>query len=132
MVIERVLGGLALALGLMIAVPGSVTAQEQVVPPQETVEVTDELLEQFVGVYPAIVEVAQEAQGELAAAETQEQAQAIQQEAQTQVSELLDEADMTVIEYEAVVTRLNDDPALRAEVEQMLLEAEIESGGGTL
>lgn len=132
MVTERVIGGLALALGLMIAVPGSVTAQEQTVPPQETIEVTDELLEQFVGVYPEIVDVAQEAQVELAAAETQEQAQTIQQAAQTQISRMLEEAEMTVVEYEAVVTRLNDDPALRAEVEEMLREAETEPGGGTL
>lgn len=124
----RFLTAVAVAGGLMFAIPAQGTAQEVPVP-QEQVEVTDELVDRFVAVYPAVVEVAQTAQAELSTADTPEQAHAIQVEAQEQMTVILDEGDLTAEQYEAVVTRLNDDPALLAEVQERL-QAESEGGTG--
>lgn len=108
--------------------PDAVTAQQPVPQEQQAVEVTDELIEQFVAIYPSVVEVGQEMQAELATAQTAEEAQAMQADAQERITAVLEEGDMTVVEYEAVVTRLNNDPELLAEVQEML--AEDEQGGG--
>lgn len=97
------------------------------VPQQEEIEVTTELLERFVTVYPAVMEIAQAAQTQLATAESPEDAQAIQAQAQEQIATTLDEADFTVAEYEAVVAVLNEDEELRNEF-QSLLEAALEDG----
>lgn len=124
----RVLTAIAAAGMLAFAAPSDVTAQQPVPQEQEAIEVTDELLDRFVAVYPAVVEVAQAAQVELASAETPEEAQAIQADAQTQVTAVLEEGEMSVLEYEAVVTRLNDDPELMAEIQERLEEEQPEGG----
>lgn len=127
----RFLTALAVAGGLFFVAPGSASAQEQAVPPQQqqpAVEVTDELIDRFVAVYPAVVEVAQVAQTELATAETPEEAQSIQADAQTRITAVLEEGDVTVVEYEAVVTQLNSDPELLAEVQERLTP-EADDGG---
>lgn len=120
MKLARILTVIAAAGGLVFAAPDASVAQQPVPEEQEAVEVTEDLLERFVAVYPSVVEVAQGAQAELASAETPEQAQAIQAEAQERVAAVLEEGELTVVEYEAVVTRLNEDPALAAEVQEML------------
>lgn len=114
--------------GLALATPDAAVAQEAVPQQQETVEVTEDLLDRFVAVYPSVVQVAQAVQGELANAETAEEAQAIQADAQAQITTILDDGDLTVAEYEAVVMRLNDDPELMAEVEARLMEQAEEDG----
>lgn len=126
----RILTMLAFAAAASVAVPAGVDAQDPVPPVQEEpIEVTDELLERFVGVYPGVVSVAQAAQAELAAVETAEEAQAIQADAQERVVEILEEGEVTPAEYEAVVARLNDDPVLMEEFEEMLEEKQ-EGGSG--
>lgn len=129
MKLTRVLTVIAAAGMLAFAAPMDAAAQQPVPQEQEAIEITDELLDRFVAVYPAVVEVAQAAQVELASAETAEEAQAIQADAQTRVTGVLEDGDMTVAEYEAVVTRLNDDPELMAEIQQRLEEEQ--QGGGT-
>lgn len=126
----RFMAAMAVAGGLVFGAPEAGVAQEPAVPQERAVEVTDELVDRFVAVYPAVVEVAQVAQMELATAETPEAAQAIQAEAQTQIATVLEEGDVTVVEYEAVVTRLNDDPELLAEVQERLVP-ESDGNGGT-
>jgi len=130
MKVSRLFAGLVAVAGL--AVSGSAaSAQEQVMPPeQEVIEVTDELLERFVAVYPSVVQVATSAQEQLATVENADEAQAIQANAQEQVAVLLEEGELTPAEYEAVVARLNDDPELMAEFEAMLEEQEGGPGQG--
>lgn len=112
-----------------LALPDAAMAQQPVIPEeQEMIEVTDELLERFVAVYPVVVGVAQAAQNELATAETPADAQAIQAEAQQRVAELLEKGDLTAPEYEAVVTTLNNDPEMLEKFEAMLEEQEDGSG----
>lgn len=114
--------------GLALATPDAAMAQQAVPEQQEPVEVTEDLLDRFVAVYPSVVQVAQTVQGELATAETAEEAQAIQADAQASITTILDDGDLTVREYEAVVTRLNDDPELMAQVEARLMEQAEEDG----
>jgi hypothetical protein len=118
---------MAAAVGFAAA-PGA-EAQELPAPAQPAVEVTPELLERFVEVYPDIMVIAQSAQNELATAETEESAQAIQAEAREQIAATLEAAEFTVVEYEAIVARLNEDEALRAEFERLLRE-ELERRSG--
>lgn len=129
--VSQTAAAVMVAAGMGMAVPGAAVAQEPAVPLQaeEQVEVTQELLERFVAVYPAVVNVAVAAQNEMATAETAEEAQSIQADAQTRVAELLMEGEITPVEYEAVVMELNDDPALMAEFERMLEEEQDEEGG---
>lgn len=120
----------ALAAAVGAGAPMAADAQQQVPPvEEEQVEVTDELLERFVKVYPAVVNVAEAAQNQLAVAETAEEAQEIQAEAQMRVSETLEEGGVTPLEYESVVAQLNDDPALMAKFEQLLAEEGGADGG---
>lgn len=130
MKVLRMTAAMAVMTALAGLAPGSAEAQEPVPPVQEErIEVTDELLERFVAVYPAVVDVARTAQSELGTAETAEEAQAIQADAQARVAEVLSEGEITPVEYEAVVVRLNDDPDLMAKFERMLEEEEQEMGG---
>lgn len=117
-----------MAAGLGLAVPGLAAAQQPVAPPEQDVQVTEELLERFVAVYPEVAEVSRTAQNQLAAAANTEEAHEIQMRAQDRVSALLEESDLEVAEYEAVVTRLNSDAELRAEFEQLLRE-QADQGG---
>ncbi len=139
----RLTGALMLVAGLGFVSAADVAAQEPVpqepvpqeVPQEPTVheheqiEVNSELLERFVEVYPAVMEIAQAAQVEMTTVETPEEAQAIQASAQERIAALLTEAEVTVEEYEAVVTRLNEDEELRLEFEQMLEEHQAEQPG---
>lgn len=127
MKIARILTAMAVAGGVALMAPADATAQQPVpMQEQEAVEVTDELIDQFVAVYPEVIEVAQEMQAEMATAETATEAQSLQAEGQERITAVLEEGDMTVAEYEAVVTRLNNDPELLAEVQDRLEE---ENGG---
>lgn len=128
MKVAGILTTIAAMGGLALATPDAAMAQQPVPQEQEAVEVTEELLDRFVAVYPSIVEIAQGVQTELAVTESAEEAQAIQADAQAEITTILDEGDMTVVEYEAVVTRLNDDPELMAEVEARLMEQAEEDG----
>lgn len=125
--------GRAMAAFAVVAALGfgatAVEAQEVPASAPEQVEVTTEVLERFVAVYPAVMGIAQAAQSQLATAESPEAAQAIQAQAQQQIAATLDEAEFTVAEYEAVVTVLNEDEALRAEFEALLEAAHADGQG---
>lgn len=110
-----------LVAGLGMASATGVAAQQgPEVQEAEPIEVTQELLERFTAVYPDVMAIAQSAQAAMATVETAEEAQAIQAEAQQRLAAVFEEGEVTVAEYEAVVTRLNSDAELRAEFEEML------------
>lgn len=98
--------------------------QEQV----QQVEVTEELLERFVDVYPHVLEASQQAQAELAATTDSEQAQAIQARAEETIMAVLDEEEMSPVEYRAVLMALRDDEELRESFTRMLEEAQVDPG----
>jgi hypothetical protein len=95
---------------------------------QEQVEVTEELLERFVDVYPQVLEASQKAQAELATTTDPEQAQAIQARAEETIMTVLEEEEMSTAEYQAVVYALRDDDELRERFMVMLQEAQDDPG----
>lgn len=118
----RILPAFMIMAMLAFAGATQAEAQQPEMPPQEQVEVTDELLERFVDVYPDMFEINQAAEQELATAESPEEAQAIQARAQDEMIATLEDGDITVPEYEAVVQALNTDEELRAKFEEMMEE----------
>ena len=127
------------ALTLAIALPvsgGNILAQDPQVPAQapaaqQQVEVTEELLERFVGVYPQVLEASQQAQAELATTTDPEQAQQIQAEAEETIMEALEEEEISTAEYRAVIVALRDDEEMRERFMVMLQEAQDEPGAPT-
>jgi hypothetical protein len=123
-------------LTLAIALPAGadcVQAQDPQAPAQppaaeEQVEVTEELLERFVDVYPQVLEASQQAQAELATTTDPEQAQAIQARAEDTIMTVLEEEEMSPAEYQAVVYALRDDEELRERFMVMLQEAQDDPG----
>jgi hypothetical protein len=117
-----------LGMFLLVSVVGMATAngldaqQAEAAAAQEPVEVTQELLERFVEVYPEVTEIAEGAQVAMATVQSAEEAQAIQAEAQQRIASVLEEAEVSAAEYEAVVLRLNEDEELRAEFERLMEE----------
>jgi hypothetical protein len=124
----RVLTAFMMVAALGFAAAGQVEAQEVHPEAHQQVEVTTEVLERFVEVYPEVMGIAQAAQVELATAESPEAAQRIQAQAQQEIAATLEAAEFSVAEYEAVVAVLNEDEELRAEFEAML---EARMGEGT-
>jgi hypothetical protein len=116
----RTIATLAMAAALGFGLTTNLSAQEVQVPEQEPIEVTTELLERFVAVYPEVMVIAEATQAEMIAAETPDQAEAIQSAAQERILAALAEGEVSPQEYEAVVARLNEDEELRAEFQRML------------
>lgn len=111
-----------LVAGVGMATATGASAQQPEAHDHDPIEITEELLERFVKVYPSVMGVAQEAQMAMSTVETAEEAQAIQTEAQQQITMVLAEAEVTVQQYEAVVMHLNEDEEMRGKFEQMLQE----------
>lgn len=117
---------LALSVGAGLSLAQPVSAQET---PQQPVEVTDSLLEDFVEIYPTVMEVSQKAQVEMSEASSAEEAQEIQAEANEQITAILEEADMTLREYDGVIRAINDDPALMEKFRTQMEEIHGDEGG---
>jgi hypothetical protein len=119
----RFLPAMMMAAALLLAGAGQMDAQQPPTPQQQQqVEVTDELLERFVDVYPDMYNINQAAEQELANVTDPAEAQAIQARAQSQMIATLEEGEISVPEYEAVVQALNTDEELRAKFEEMMEE----------
>ncbi len=122
---------LTAVFGLAVAMPDSAVAQEAP-PQQEPVEVTDELLERVVTIYPTVVEISREAQTELSETEDQGEARQIRAEANERIMGALEEADLTARQYDAVVRAVEADPERTAQFRALMEEVHGEDvpGGG--
>lgn len=116
----RIIPAFLVAMALVLAGAGHAEAQQPQMPQQQEIEVTDELLERFVGVYPDMYEINQSVEQELATVSDPAEAQAVQARAQARMIETLEEGEISVPEYEAVVQALNTDEELRAQFEEMI------------
>lgn len=118
-------GGLvALLAAVLHAAPG---AAQQPQPQQDAPEVPEAELETFAEAYADIADIRQELQTELQAAETSEEANQIQQEADSRMQAVLEEHGISVQRYQEITQVLNSNPEQRQEFEQIL--AEIDGGG---
>lgn len=108
-------------------------AEAQVPQPQE--ELPDppdrEELVTFTEAYVDVEEVQLELSEEVAQAETPEEANALQEEANEEILGILEEKELEVERYREITMVLNADEELRAEFQEIYLEL-TEGGGGDL
>ncbi|MFW5952301.1 MAG: DUF4168 domain-containing protein [Gemmatimonadota bacterium] len=129
--VVTVVAALSMAVGLGLVSATDVAAQEMP-QEQEAPDVSDEELERFVEVYPEVVEISRAAQTELGQTSDPEDAQAIQEEANAEIEEELEDVGMDFEEYDGIVRALNTDPELLQRFEELMEEVHGENplGGG--
>ncbi len=82
-------------------------------------EVTEDTLEKFAGAFSEIIEIQEDFTGKLEAARSNEEAQALQQQAQQEMVEAVEKNGLSVAEYNEVVAMMEQDPHLRERIIQM-------------
>lgn len=113
--LKQILFGLT--FGFAVAVAPAMAEQEQ---SPANAEVTDQQLEQFVQALSEVRELGQLYSEEIAEADSSEQAQELQRQAQTEMVAAVENAGLTVQEYNTIAERMSQDAALRKRVEDML------------
>lgn len=122
---------LAFAMALMVFAAPVAQAQEAPVVPdppvvEEAVEeaaaaaVNDEELTSFARAYAQIQQISTDAQSAAAAAETPEEAQAAQLEAQAAMEAAVSAQGLTPEQYAGIGEKVNADPALQARVAEII------------
>jgi hypothetical protein len=101
---------------LMALAPAQITAQDAPEAPDRAE------LETFAEAYYEISQVRDEISPALAAAETAEEADALQQQANDEMMSILEDHDLTVERYASITQLLNQDEELRAEFEAIYAE----------
>jgi hypothetical protein len=89
---------------------------------RSSVDVTDAEVEAFARAYVAVVEVEQKYTPEIQAAASPQEAESVQAEAQREMQDVIESQGMTLIEFEQIGTKANDDEGLRMRLEQKLVE----------
>lgn len=118
----------ATALGLataMAAAPALADDYDTPPPPpqeQQAAPLTEEKLDQFVEALSEVHEIRNEAAQELEATTDPEDAQAVQQKAQQQMIEAVEEAGLTIEEYNQIATMMGSDPELQERISARLEE----------
>lgn len=113
------------AAGLLFAA-GTATAQgeaQQGAPaPQqaESIDVSEEDVENFVDAYMAVQGINQEYTQKLQAVEDPEKATELQQEAQTEMQEAVSESGLSIEEYQQIANQAGQDEELRGQIEEAL------------
>lgn len=127
-----------LALAQQQQPPQQQPPQEQEQPPQqeaqpmpqeeEIPDVSESQIDAFVDAHVAVNDVREEYTERLQAAEDQEEAQQLQQEANEAMTSAIEDSGMDVEEYEEVAMAVNADPEVRDEVMQRLDEEGVDTG----
>lgn len=116
---------LAAVFGLATALPA--TAQQQQMQQQQQQlsadDVSEQQLESYVEAALEIQTVRQQFQSQMANAETQEDQQAVQQQASQQMIASIEDVGLSVDEYNAIATAVQSDPELGQKVQEMAVEA---------
>ncbi|MEX2616751.1 MAG: DUF4168 domain-containing protein [Alphaproteobacteria bacterium] len=106
------------AIGLLTGgVSAVANAQDRSVPPQgqqqQQVNVTTEQLQEFAKAQAAIGEVQAQFQRQAQGVESQEKIQSLQQQANEQMVEAVQETDLSVQEYNQIANLIQADPQVR-------------------
>ncbi|MDX1589155.1 MAG: DUF4168 domain-containing protein [Oleiphilaceae bacterium] len=115
---------MALALGLTatpaLSQEGS-TGQQDMTPEQrhQAAEFSDSELEQFFALQDDIGEIREEYVARIESAESEEEARELQSEAQTKMVNAIEEAGMSVEEYNAIAVAYNSDPSVQERVDAL-------------
>jgi hypothetical protein len=115
----------ALALALALAGPTDAEAQVADTPDQEE-------LVQFTEAFLEVTEIRQDMEAQVAQAQSPEEANALQQEANDQMVAALDDHGMTTERYSEIVNLINQDEAVRNDFEELLVELSGDGLGGIL
>ncbi|TVP93548.1 MAG: DUF4168 domain-containing protein [Pseudomonadaceae bacterium] len=102
--------------------PAQDPAQQQYGAPEQqaaAAPVSDEDLQKFVDAANEVSEIRDEFTGRLEGVESQEDAQALQLEAQEKMVEAVEESGIDVTQYNEIATRLQADPELQERAEAM-------------
>lgn len=130
--LTRSLAGTTLAL-LMAVAPAHVNAQAPQGGAGGGPDMPDQAeLQTFAEAYVEIGEVRAEMSPDLAAAENAEEANALQQEANDRMMEILEQHGLSVERYSAITQILNSDEELREEFEAVYEELTGSDGPGSL
>jgi len=124
----RAVRGLLMVLSA-VAVSGAYGVAGAQQPDPTDVEVSGAELERFANAYVAVLEIGEAMEAELASVQSQEEAQAIQEEARREMVEALEARGLTVARYQVIARLVNTDPELQAEF--LALLEELQSGGST-
>jgi len=117
---------LAAAFGLTSALPATAQQQQQQMQQQQQLsadDITNQQLKSYVAAALEIQTVRQEFQSQMANVETQEDQQAVQQEASQKMISEIEDAGLSVDEYNAIATAVRSDPELSEKVQKMAEQA---------
>ncbi|MDQ2068878.1 DUF4168 domain-containing protein [Natronospira bacteriovora] len=89
---------------------------------QEAPDVSDEQINAFVDAYVAVSEVREEYTARLQEADSQEEAQELQQEANDAMTAAIEDSGLSIEEYQQVAMAVNADAEVREQVTTMLEE----------
>ena len=109
------------------ATPDETLAVDPAPPPQQpdaqgSLEVSDAQVEAFARAYVAVVHLEQKYTSELQAAASPHEAESVQEQAQQEMQQAIEDEGMTLMEFEQIGTKASDDESLRVRVEQKLVE----------
>jgi Spy/CpxP family protein refolding chaperone len=114
---------LALAAALLVSAP-AVQAQEATPgyaePQPGTAAIDNALIEQFAVAYASILEVQREFSQQLEQVTDNDEAQALQRQVQDEMIAVVEANDLSVQDYNAVVALMQQDPALRERIMQIV------------
>lgn len=86
---------------------------------QQQADFSDQELRTFVELQDEIGEVREEYVSEIEAAGSEDEARQLQQEAQTEMVEVIEDAGMSVEEYNAIAVAYNSDPSIQERVDEL-------------
>jgi len=86
---------------------------------QQQADFSDEELQQFVELQDQIGDVRDEYVSRIESADSEDQARELQQEAQTEMVEVIEDAGMSVQEYNAIAVAYNSDPSIQERVDEL-------------
>ncbi len=87
--------------------------------PQQQADFSDEELQQFVNLQDDIGAVREEYVSRIENADSEDEARQLQQEAQSEMVDTIEEAGMSVQEYNAIAVAYNSNPEIQERVEAM-------------
>lgn len=102
------------------------TSAQQAAPADAEASLTDDDLRSFAHAYLEVQEITQETQERMASAANAEEAQALQAEAQAEMTTAVQEQGLTTENYTEIVEVLNEDDALRERFSIVVTEVAIE------
>ena len=86
---------------------------------QKPADFSDEELQQFVNLQDRIGEIREEYVSQIEAAESEDKARQLQQEAQSEMVSAIEDAGMSVQEYNAIAVAYNSNPDIQKRVDEM-------------